>query len=218
LRALSYVEGRGNPIDWSLKQESMILNVVNSVIGHILTNIEFYESLATIIALITGGIWGYLLFIKRRQKYPRANVTHFIIHKPLSEDYVLVHVDLSISNSGEVLLSLLTTETRIQQILPVPSEVLDLVNSGIDPVKESETEIEWPLLTLRSCKWKKGEKELEPGETDQTSYDFILSAEIKTIEVYSYIKNITKRGKEIGWGITTVYDIGPVITNQEDST
>jgi len=48
--------------------------------------------------------------------------------------------------------------------------------------------------------------ELEPGETEQIDFDFIIPP-LEVIEVYSHVNNEQKRKKEIGWNLTTVKDI-----------
>ena len=40
------------------------------------TIITLAKDVLTGAAIILGGIWTYMLFIRTRQKYPRANITH----------------------------------------------------------------------------------------------------------------------------------------------
>jgi hypothetical protein len=165
--------------------------------------LDALQSLATIAAIIGGGIW----FLSRRQRYPRADVTHNITHKVLPDGKLLLHVAVRISNKGEVLLTLISGITRVQQMLPLSSSVVESINEGLDPVKKGQTEIEWPPLYSRESEWKEGKLEIEPGESDHINHDFILEAGVQTVEVYTYFKNAMKSGKEIGWQLTTVYDL-----------
>jgi len=164
---------------------------------------DIVQAFFTVAAIIGGGIW----FYRRRQRYPRADVTHAITHKALPNGKFLLHVAVTISNKGEVLLSLISGVTRIQQMLPLPASVLDTINKGLDPVKKGQTEVEWPLIGERKPKWGEGKIEIEPGESDHIDIDYILEGSVKSVEVYSYFKNASKRGKEIGWQLTTVYDL-----------
>lgn len=111
--------------------------------------LTFWVDLATITAIVVGGIWAYLLFVRRRQKYPRAALTHHIVHRRIShdelpDDKVLLRVGLVIENPGEVLLSLISGETRVQQIEPWPEWFLEKVKNGEDPVEKEQTEVNWP--------------------------------------------------------------------------
>ena len=178
-----------------------------SLINYIKEIAEILVAVATVIAFIVGGMWSYKLFVKKRLKYPRANITHKILHKPIPSGKVLLHVTTVISNTGDVLLSLISGTTRIQQMLPLSQEVLNGISEGKDPVCEQETEIEWPLLMDRDSDWKEREFEIEPGEEDQIVYDFIIDANVQTVVVYSYLKNVSKGSRDIGWSLTTVYDL-----------
>ena len=168
---------------------------------------DIIAAIATVVAILVGGFWSYTLFVRKRQKYPRANITHRVTPRPMTNSQLLLNVAVTISNPGEVLLSLVSGEIRIQQILPPPSELLNSINQGHDPVEEGQTEVQWPLIASRKSKWEKGKLEIEPGESDQLQYDFILDAKVQTIQVYSYLRNAKKRRREIGWGLTTIYDL-----------
>ena len=167
---------------------------------------DIVQSLATVLAFIAGGFWSYRLFVQRRQKYPRAEISHNVTNVRLTHDKILLNVIVNISNTGDVLLSLDSAETRIQQILPLPQEMQSAID-GHDPVKTDQTEFLWPLIGLRQSKWKKGELEFEPHESGQLRYDFILDSEVQTIKVYSFIRNITRRNREIGWALATTHDL-----------
>ncbi|MCH7733085.1 MAG: hypothetical protein IIB44_11370 [Candidatus Marinimicrobia bacterium] len=49
--------------------------------------------------------------------------------------------------------------------------------------------------------------EIEPNEDDEILCDFLIDKDIQTIQVYSYLKNAEKPGRDIGWGITTIHDL-----------
>ena len=171
------------------------------------TIITLAKDFLTGVAIILGGIWTYILFIRTRQKFPRANIIHDIKHLSLPNDKTLLHIDIRLSNVGDVLLSLASGEVRVQQVLPLPDELANIIEKGEDPVKDEEREIEWPLIGERSCSWKKDDFEVEPGESDNLLFDFIIEKEVKVVEVYSYFQNIKKRPTDIGWNLTTVYDL-----------
>ena len=162
----------------------------------------------TVLAIIVGGGWGYVLFVRKRQKYPRANTKHEITHLQIADGKLLLHVDVTISNVGDVLISLVSGIIRIQQILSPSPELMDAIKERGDPVKEGSREIEWPLIVERPSAWASGEFEIEPGESEQIPYDFIINADVQTVEVYSYYKNTEKPKREIGWNLTTIHKCG----------
>jgi hypothetical protein len=66
----------------------------------------------------------------------------------------------------------------------------------------------WPLIQERERAWDTGAFQIEPGERDVVACEFIFEGGLETVEVYSYFKNESKKrgGREIGWGLTTLYD------------
>ncbi len=164
---------------------------------------DILQSFATVIAIVVGGIWSYIFFVRKRIKYPRASINHQILHKPISNGKVLLNVATFISNTGDVILSLASVTIRVLQMLPLPSqEIVNKVNEGEDPVLKGMLEIEWGLIKERNADLT---LELEPGEEDQIYSDFIIDDYVQTVAVYSFFENVKKRG--VGWGFTTVYSL-----------
>jgi hypothetical protein len=166
------------------------------------------QAIATTIAILLGGLWSYFLFVKKRQKFPHATISHQIHYKPISNGKALLNVKTVINNSGDVLLSLESGEVRVQQILPLPADIASMIGEGQDPVPENKTEVDWPLIGVRSFTWEKGTCEIEPGENDHFVTDYVVDADIQLVTVYSYFKNTKKYKRDIGWGVTTLYEIG----------
>lgn len=163
------------------------------------------ESIATIVAIVVGGFWTYFLFIKHRQRFPRANVEHAFEQVRLSGGNTLLHVAAIISNDGNVLVSLESVRTRLQQILPVPDHILSEIEAGDDPVPQDKHEVPWPVLGApRERKFSIGEAEVEPGEREVLDSEFIIGDCVETVVVYTYVKNRSKREREIGWSKTTI--------------
>jgi hypothetical protein len=181
------------------------MDTITTILSWCKDNADILQTYCTIAAIIFGGIWTWILFIKNRQIYPRACITHNIYHKEIVDGKLLLRITIMVSNTGNVLLSLKSLETRIQQIVPPLSDFVEKIKQGKDPIKNGDTEIEWPLLTSRKTVFMKKAYEIEPGECQEIQCDFILDTTIDTISVYSYLKNEVKRNREIGWDSTTIY-------------
>ena len=171
------------------------------------TAVNIVGSCATTLALFVAGLWSYLLFVRKRQKYPRATLSHRITHRHVGLGKVLLHVDVVVSNTGDVLVSLVESLTRVQQVLPLPERVSEKIRAGKDLVENGDSEVQWDKLDSHKVKYKKGDCEIEPGDTQEINHDFILGAEIRTVEVYSHVTNQAKRPSELGWDLTTLYDL-----------
>lgn len=161
----------------------------------------------TIVGGIVGAIWTVWQFRRRRERFPRARIEHLIAHRPIGEGKVLLHMDVRISNIGEVLLFLVLLETVIQRVLPLPAKVADSIMQGSDPVPEGSTEVAWPLIESHRKEFAKDECEIEPGESQDIQFDFILGDHVQTVLVYSYLLNERKRQRKLSWDSTTLYDL-----------
>jgi len=166
------------------------------------------QSIITMLAIIVSGFWGYWVFIKNRQQYPRMKLSHLITYRRIEKQKILLHINVTVQNVGGILLSLNTEETRIQKVIPLPETVAECIDKGIDPVTAGESAIcTWTLLGSHVTSFQKNLFEVEPGEVQELHHDFVIPDTIKTVLVYSYLKNIKKRNREIGWNLITFYDI-----------
>jgi hypothetical protein len=171
--------------------------------------ISAWKDVVEAAALVLAGFWAYMLFVRGRQRFPRASLTHRITHRNLPDGQVLLHVNVLVANPGLIVLRIKEAEARVQQLLPLPDDVREAIELGKDPVPKGEREVPWALLSERTCEWKKRQFEIEPGEADESTWDFVLPSDVHTVEVYNYFRNAKKRRKDIGWGLTTLYDVRP---------
>lgn len=165
---------------------------------------EVLKNYATIGAFVLGGFWAYIAFIRKREKYPRASISHEIIHKKI-DDKILLRVGVCICNDGDTIMSLSRKLVRIQQMIPCSDNILKTIDG--ERTKEDEAEIQWPLLGEVDLSGKEQRCEIEPGEKEEFDFDFVIDSEIKSVVIYSYFKNRKKIRKKIGWNKTTIYDI-----------
>jgi hypothetical protein len=199
-----------------------VLNAIRWLLEHLRIHkdaIQAVGSLAAVVAVLMGGVWTVFLWRWRRLRYPRLNVQHKIFHWAASgkvslNDKVLLHVAVETKSVGEVVLRLESMFVRVQQLVPLPAEVLDAMAAGKNPVAENESEVAWPEIDCRRCNWKKQTREIEPGEIEEHHFDFVIPANLEKIEVYSHIVNARKarrflfwKAEPIGWNTTTVYSL-----------
>src|SRR6185369_4682187 len=99
------------------------------------------QSSVTFLAVLAGAVW----FLRRHQRFPRANVTHQVSHWYV-EDKIILHTVVRVQNVGEVVLHLAGVSIRAQQLSPTPAEPLAAIRAGHDPVNVGETEVLWPSI------------------------------------------------------------------------
>lgn len=163
---------------------------------------EAVQASVATLAIIVGAIWTYWLFVRRRAQFPRANIQHDVTHWDCGE-HALIHLVARVTNVGDGIMVLSSILGRVQRLLRFPTMVDADMQAGRDPVAPGETEIAWPLVCERQCKFEICH-EVEPGETHEIHLDFFAPKHLEVVEVYSYIRNAAKPG-DIGWNTTSIY-------------
>jgi hypothetical protein len=176
------------------------------------------QALVTAVAVVIAAVWTYNLHVLKRQSHPRAVLTQQMTHRTLTDGpngVRLVHLRVDVSNPGEVLLYLVSGTAWIQRILPMAPDDESVLLTP-DAVAEGHTMVAWPgAAPVRHERWDPGDLVIEPGETQEFEYDFIVPLSLRTVRAYAYYKNASARpwwrcwgrNEEIGWHIATLYDL-----------
>lgn len=172
------------------------------------------SSTITVIGLVIAGVWTYMRFVRKRQRFPRANVAHRIADWPVVAQRLLRLV-VRVENLGEVIVRVRTIRAAVMQVLPTPPNVAEAISEGRDPVARGSSEILWDTLGDRHCDFSGDGCEVEPGETEEFIFDFVIPSEVIKVQVYTHVENITKSTKNIGWNTTTIHDVGGATNGQE---
>lgn len=175
---------------------------------------EFWDilvSIATILAILIGGFWTFLIFIKQRFHKPLLEINHKIELFPFNEEYTLLKLYICLENKGVTFIKGINGHIVITNLSPKAED--DLLKQkfikGEDIIDNKTFEIEWDDLIRRT--FKKKEHYLEPKEKDDHIFDFIISNKINYIRIYTHIENNTFRDwkklwfkkKEYGWNKTS---------------
>lgn len=162
---------------------------------------DILADLATSIAVIVAGVWTYLLFIKNRERYPRATLENAASTLKLDEQSTLVRVQIRVTNSGKVLLPVEDLECRLLQVLPLVGSVQSKCEAGRTLLEDGEHCIGWPMLFERRWSYGKGQSEIEPGESETFCCDFVIDPSVRVVRIYSHLANPSKAAA-IGWACT----------------
>jgi hypothetical protein len=171
---------------------------------------EIFQAGVTGAAIVVAGFWTYRLFVRKREAAQRAKISHEISSLVLAGSQRLVHVAATVENTGQTLIRLQDGFMRIQRVLPLSEAEHATLADGTDLVPEGECEVRWPLIKQRLYNWKKGEAEIEPGETEVLPADFIIDAAVEAVFIYTYVRNVATPDREIGWCRTTLYTLVPL--------
>ena len=176
-------------------------------------NIEIVKSIVTIIAVIVGGLWTYNLFVKERQHYPHANISQQISHIKLTPEINLLLLKVEVENTGNSILPLRKSITRVQQILPILPCIKDAacakneINYSLRHVERNSNRFSWPMISERK-NILESSINIEPDEKETFDLEFVLPSTVKSIRVYNYWRN-EKKGvgdNEKGWSASKYYN------------
>jgi hypothetical protein len=169
--------------------------------------LETVQAVATIGAIVAGGLWTYLLFIQQRQQYPHVKFEHHVSHQALPGHRLLLMVDITDSNVGTVKASLTSGDLKIYNLEPrdLSDQEINQINSGTQSGGEEPNAL-WSIVARRILTWKADENVVEPGEMDQLHYEFIVSDDVGPLIIYSYFKNPMITERELGWVTRSIYD------------
>lgn len=167
------------------------------------------ESLTTAAGIIVGGLWTFRLFVQNRLSQPRAEVQHEVAVRPLDQVRLLVHVAVKVHNESPILMRITSGKVRLIPMLPLDPKLEKALEAGTEPRTPKNDELSWPNSQEIKFQWE-GEKkchEIEPQESDEFHFDFVAPLSLRTFQIYSYVKNVAKSKKEIGWNTQSIHDV-----------
>ncbi len=180
---------------------------LGAVIAALADSAESWSNVAAnagqLAAILVGGWWAYTRFIRQREEFPRATLEQIVTHRELGPEHTFLRVAVKIDNVSTVLLSTDQVRTDVYQVLPVTQDVSEALAEG-RLVPDGEREAGWPCVASYEGA---GPGQIEPGEGDEFGFDFVIPTQLAAVFIYSYIKNVTQEGRELGWGVTSLYDL-----------
>ena len=165
---------------------------------------EIVQGFGVGVAALLGIIWSRFLWGRHREGYPWAKITHRIGTIPIG-DHTVVRLTVEIQNVGKVLMQIDKGHARVQQLLPCTDEQLRKLRDGENEAK-NKPELDWFQLGEKErLDWK---VEVEPGESEELYFDFVLPPGVERIALYSHFENRSKHGRdELGWSKTTTHEL-----------
>ena len=165
--------------------------------------IEVTQAVATVAALVVGAVWSRRTIFKKREEFPKIRLGHAIHTAVVDETHRFVRISLTIENQGSVLVRLDEVDSWLYQVAPWPDDIL----SEEKMLDVDRGDYRWPGVPGVSNRMIRPQKvEIEPEETQELHFDYLMTREVRTIIAYSYVNNPTKK-IGIGWNTSTVHDM-----------
>jgi hypothetical protein len=132
----------------------------------------------------------------------RASVTQEMTMQRLPTGQSLLHVVVHFTNIGQVLIRLSNADFRIEQILPVKSELGRKL-----PTVPGHCQISWPIIGEWQPNWRESNCVVESGETHDVCCDHLLGRDVRVVQVYSFFQN-PQHTDPMGWSVSKICEIG----------
>jgi hypothetical protein len=172
---------------------------------------DIASNVVTIVVAVLGVVTAYLAFFSERKRWPKADLKLVMSHRQLTDDKVLLHVKVKISNAGRSLMKLSALRVDVRQVLPLLDETAGLLDGdGLVSRTEGGAKARWETIDTAHPEWDPDEgraPEIEPGENDELRFDFVLPTLLETAFIYVYVQNVKKRKRKVGWTVTSLYDL-----------
>ena len=184
--------------EWSWKNVGPIKDLAGGI-----------QSALTVFAIVVGGVFALVKLQVFRTFEPHLTITHEVHHRYVGDSYVHIDVTATLRNSSRVAVEIREAEFSIQQISPVSDEEVEAVYSDVF-IDKKLIYLQWPFLESVPFEWDEGEMVIEPNESHQQTYEFIVLGHLETVLIYTYFENpqFPRPPKSAeGWAATTVYDI-----------
>ncbi len=158
------------------------------------------ESCVKIGAIVVAGSWTYLLFVRQRQRYPRAALMQTGVVRDLDDSQRLLTVGIGLTNIGQRLIQVDSLTVVVQQLAPLRTESLRRALASHNPLDATgRREILWYRIGHRRTAFAPHHFEVEPGETERLEFDFAIARSVTSIKVQSHIENVAKRFPVRDW-------------------
>jgi len=185
---------------------SSAINGMLHYLAHYKDGLSAFETICKIAALIVGAVWAWKGFIRNRLRFPSATLEHMITSWT-DEDRTFLRIKVRITNTGNVLIKLSKGKTWLEKLTPLPSKVRTAVRAGT-PIQQGKHEIGWSLIQKHELT-ASDHIQIEPKESDELHFDFVIDKRISRILVYTHLENEAKGlRRKIGWNLTSIYAIG----------
>ena len=167
------------------------------------------QALGTVVAIFSGGFFAYYKLQMFRDFEPHLTISHRVSHRPVGDSYVHIDVTAILHNSSKVQIEIRKGFFLLQQISPVSDESVESMYAQVFQ-DSTHDNLQWPTLDEITRAWSEAELIVEPGESHQEAYEFIVTTDVESVVVYTYFHNSrhSQHSQTVqGWHATTIYDM-----------
>ena len=165
-----------------------------SVAGNIYLWARIAQAVATIIAIVLGGIFAWWRGFIFRHEQPHVTVSHDVTHRQIGHGYVHIEVTATLHNSSRVKVEFRDGLFAVEQLVPIAENMAERLFKEIFD-KDLYESPEWVLLRERRLEWSKDELIVEPGEKATATFEHIVSDAVESVLITTYFYNTRVMGE-----------------------
>lgn len=170
---------------------------------------RLFQAVGAVTVIVVGAVVAYRRLQIFRTFEPHLTISHEISHRPIGESFVHITATSTLLNNSRVNVEILDAYFTVQMVSPMSDdEVRELYSEAFEG--DGFKDVQWPLLVRIQRGWQAGELVIEPAESHQETTEFILSAGVETVLIYTYFHNPAHAAgsrSAQGWSATSVHDI-----------
>ena len=169
---------------------------------------------AIAIALVIGGVVAAYKFDLFREGKPHLTIDLSVSSRPINAEDTHVGVVARLHNTSKVRVIVETVHWDLSIVAPYAERyVEELVQEFSDESQGDSGVREFPWDLLESDRISNYRMAVEPGETEQLTYDFIIPTNIWSVAVSIFVENIDEDA--MGWSRREFYDIEESSSDQD---
>lgn len=160
-------------------------NIIGTDIGNKL------RSALTALAILTAVSTAWFKLDAFRELEQHLSITQTITSWPAGPTAILIVVTTTLTNTSKVVVTPEKGYCRLAQTAPMTEEeVITATTVPEDrPTNPNEEEMAWPILQEKQRTWPNRDLSIEPGESHQETFQFIIDGEVEAVVALSSIFN-----------------------------
>ena len=139
-----------------------------------------------------------------REHIPNLTMELEVARVPASLSYDAVIVALNAKNTGTGLCRVDHIIWRLKVVSPYDDETVAELQQEFNDAPDSKQDVEFPWRPVQETRVLE-EIVIEPDETEQMTYDFIIPAEVTAVVASAWVSNASEFREVEGWYRRTVH-------------
>ena len=144
-----------------------------------------------------------------REHIPGLTMDLQVRRVPASQSYDAVMVALNAKNTGTGLCRIDRVVWQLKVVSPYDDETVQEMEREFEVASAGEQDIEFAWRLIQEERVTEGIV-IEPNETEQMTYDFVIPAEITAVVASAWVSNASEPREAEGWYRRTVHINGEI--------